>query len=471
MAHRFLNAAKANWRLSSTRKPTVINTNLKRQVDEMKNLFGTPSLLLSVSFIFIILYTETVNNLTREEYEELIRKFGVADDDVKALAPLPDENDPGIFENEPHPNDDVRTHVQVGDSQCLLTNYVKRRLEHIPGFPRPVKDTGDKAYRISSTLHRGLGMFAARRFNTGDLIADERPLMVYPLGPSTDLSSMSNGVRSNQSKYSQDLIGSIFERMSKESREAFMGLCKSRLHDDPLLGVIFANGFHLADDLKDETDNVKYLSPLAPNIESLRRLGRYASVHKDLSRVNHSCSPNASYKFHISTFSMQLRAARDIEAGEEIFTTCIDNLQPAAERARCLLPHGIECTCRACLDPTKSDPIRAAVKNRPVLFTPRDLKPPQAWIDPALQTLARIEEEELQASTEYRQTLRQLFNAYMYVKDEENALVYGKKLWAANLAAGKPLCEMFRDVELMKKSPQWTRPKWLWGVQKRHVIV
>ncbi|PBK92488.1 SET domain-containing protein [Armillaria gallica] len=456
MVHRFLNAAKANWRFSKTLKPTARNVKWNPQMNKMRN------------------FLEQVNGLNREDFELLMRMLGLPDDDIEAWAPLPDEHDPGLFEYESHPDDDVRIHVQVGNSQCLLTNWVKQRLEHIPGFPRPVKETGG-AYRISSTLHTGLGMFAAHRFKMGDLIADERPLMVFPIGPPTDvnfITSMLNGAR-NEPKYAQDLLGSIFERMSEESREVFMGLCTNgRLHDGPVLGVALANGYYLADDLKDETETVQsLLAPLAPDDELLRRLGRYSSVGKDLSRVNHSCSPNAAKKFRMSTFSMQLRAARDIEEGEEITTAYTDNLEPAAERARHLLSRGIDCSCPACLDPAKSDPIRTAVRNRPVLYSPRGARQGDAWISPALQTLARIEEEGLEASPEYSYTLRQVFNAYVYVKDEENALVYGKKLWLANLAAGNPLYDMFRNVESMKKSLQWTRPKWLWGVQKRHVLI
>ncbi len=105
---------------------------------------------------------------------------------IVALAPRPDENDPGKFEHEPRLDNDVRIYIQVGDLQCLLTNYLKRRLEHIPEFPRPVKMMGDKAYRISPTLHTGLGMFAVRQFKTGDLVADERPPMVFLVGPPTN---------------------------------------------------------------------------------------------------------------------------------------------------------------------------------------------------------------------------------------------------------------------------------------------
>ncbi len=153
----------------------------------------------------------------------------------------------------------------------------------------------------------------------------------------------------------------------------------------------------------------------------------------------------------MATFSMQLRAARDIEEGEEIFTYYTQILLPAADRAEGLAPYGIKCTCRACLDTAKSDPIRAVVFN----YSPSALLISDARIDAAVQILAKIEEEELQASPPYRDTLYHLFTAYALARDEKNALMYGEKLWLANLAAGEPLCEMFRNAELLKKSPQW----------------
>ncbi|PBK71568.1 hypothetical protein ARMSODRAFT_973197 [Armillaria solidipes] len=218
---------KASPRFSRTRlKPTAKKPDLKLRMDGFKGGIS-----------------DTLARMTPEELlKQILDLLELTDDDIKAFTPFPDENDPGIFESGPHLDDEVRTHVQVGDSQCLLTGHLKRRLEHISGFPRPLKETGDKAYRISTSLHRGLGMFAARQFKTGDLVADERPLM----------------------------------------------------------------------------------------------------------------------------------------------------------------------------------------------------------------TLARIEQEELHASAVYRQTLRELFSAYLYLHDEKTALMYGEKLWLARLAAGEPLYEVFRNAEAIK---------------------
>lgn len=88
---------------------------------------------------------------------------------------------------------------------------------------------------------------------------------------------------------------------------------------------------------------------------------------------------------------------------------------------------------------------------------------PDAWIEPAVQTLARIHEEGLEASQEYHKTLHQLYNAYIHQNDEKKALMYGEKLWVAALAAGEKRYEAFRNVELTKKSPQWMMAKMMRG--------
>ncbi len=67
-----------------------------------------------------------------------------------------------------------------------------------------------------------------------------------------------------------------------------------------------------------------------------------------------------------------------------------------------------------------------------------------------MHTLVRIQEERLEGSEEYYKTLHQLYNTYVHQNDEKKALMYGKKLWMANLGAGEKRYGTFRKVELMK---------------------
>ncbi|KAK0236505.1 hypothetical protein EDD85DRAFT_643665 [Armillaria nabsnona] len=164
-----------------------------------------------------------------------------------------------------------------------------------------MKMMGDKAYRISPTLHRGLGMFAARQFKTGDLVADERPLMVFPVGPPTNFDLETAKVPGENRikltlKSSDDILSSIFERMSEESQEAFMGLQNSHLQDGTLFGIARTNGYGLEDDLKDETENVKFFSTLSSDNKMTElvklRIGTYVGVldHLQICPLSLFCS-------------------------------------------------------------------------------------------------------------------------------------------------------------------------------------
>ncbi|KAK0237759.1 hypothetical protein EDD85DRAFT_951933 [Armillaria nabsnona] len=280
------------------------------------------------------------------------------------------------------------------------------------GCPQPIKDSDlGGNYRISPTPGKGLGMFTTCDLNTGDLIVNERPLMVVPhipVGVLTDEGVLDEQASKTILHQAEKVMCPIFEHMHEEDKKAFMELHNSHLQDGsgPILGVIRTDGCVFGNE-----------AGIKEN---------HTSIFKDLSRVNHSCSPNASHKFHISTFSMQLRTARDIKEGKEIFTTYTDILKPAAVHAKNLAPYQITCACacHACLDPNKSGPIRAAVLKHPAIFIPMQKVFGEDWIDPALETLSCIEQEELQ---------------------------------------GRPGREV-RNVELMKKSPHWVMAKMTRGV-------
>ncbi|KAK0463026.1 uncharacterized protein EV420DRAFT_1150872 [Desarmillaria tabescens] len=372
MKRGFLTTAKAKRQFSAlnpentskptTKKPTGLPAGSK---DDLKDVKFTE--VSHEEFLDRMLESK---GITKEEamkgVQEMMDTMGYTDGDFeKASALVPDENDPGTFENKPQKDDDISYHVQVpfpgGWSQCLISGYLDRRLKHISGFPRPLKETGEKVYRISSAPGKGLGMFATRKIQMGDLIADERPLMVVSLSPKGfRVAPLLKEGATQEEKYqylldqSEGVVRSVFGRMSEESQKVLMGLHNGHLHDGsgPILGLVRTNGYGLEDDLKDETKETEMLLEECPD-DLKSKVGRYTSVYKDLSRVNHSCSPNTHRKFHIATFSMQLRAARDIEEGEEILTSYTGILLPAAERAEALAPYGIKCTCRACLDPAK----------------------------------------------------------------------------------------------------------------------
>lgn len=79
-----------------------------------------------------------------------------------------------------------------------------------------------------------------------------------------------------------------------------------------------------------------------------------------------SCSPNVDMKFDIPTFSIQIVALQDIEAGQQLFNCYCGIYQSAKERQRQLLTtYNFACQCQACVNTTpESDKLREEMKDR-----------------------------------------------------------------------------------------------------------
>jgi hypothetical protein len=99
----------------------------------------------------------------------------------------------------------------------------------------------------------------------------------------------------------------------------------------------------------------------------------YAAVYKAMSRINHRCvssfwnhacafsdeidipscaGSNTRSTFNVRSFSIELRAIKDIKAGDEICVTyCGDSPGTTAERQRFLINYGFQCTCASCTSP------------------------------------------------------------------------------------------------------------------------
>ncbi|SJL08562.1 uncharacterized protein ARMOST_11928 [Armillaria ostoyae] len=178
MKRGFLTTAKAKRQLSAlnpenTEKPaTKKSTSLPAgSVDDLKDLkivegmscmslyaqCVTENVLqfLTKSFWTVCSKVKVSQKELKKGAAQMMDMMGYTDDDFKkASVSAPDDNDPGAFVNTPHEDDDLSHHVQVpfpgGWTQCLISGYLNRRLKHISGFPRPLKETRDQVYRISS---------------------------------------------------------------------------------------------------------------------------------------------------------------------------------------------------------------------------------------------------------------------------------------------------------------------------------
>lgn len=377
--------------------------------------------------------------------ETVIKPFHSDDygDDVLLFSTIP----PQLVSAKPADHPD-------GWTECILRGYTKRTILSTPGFPQPLVQPPQSCYCIGPS-HNGLGMFATCDLSIGDLIVAERPLMVTPRGLSLS-SSISLPVNFTAEQRRQAAIfewektlQTSFDRMEPENQAAFMALANNHLEDGsgPLLGIIRTNGFE-----------VEGLHDPMPD-------GEYTGVCKIISRINHSCSPSADRLFDIPSFSFQLRAARDIKSGQEIFVSYSELLQPYSKRQKHLAPYGIKCVCASCShNTTESDKCRIGIRNSidsitldfenwladPLLADDHVIRISLGW-------LFVIKEEGLEASDPYKFHTHAIVKAYQALGDVENAIKYGRMygLWSLAQTGKIILLRKMEDPEYHRSRPTW----------------
>ncbi|PBK92491.1 hypothetical protein ARMGADRAFT_1080561 [Armillaria gallica] len=103
----------------------------------------------------------TTIRYTNEDFEKgrCLPVIAALTDSTLASASAPDGDD-CTFVNMPHEHYDRWHHVQVsfpgGWTQCFKNmDILTDDLKHISRFPRPIKETGDKVYHISSSPEKG----------------------------------------------------------------------------------------------------------------------------------------------------------------------------------------------------------------------------------------------------------------------------------------------------------------------------
>ncbi|THU86385.1 SET domain-containing protein, partial [Dendrothele bispora CBS 962.96] len=247
-------------------------------------------------------------------------------------------------------------------SVCYISGRAKRAILSVPGFPEPLPRSDcsrPKQYKIIETPGKGMGMFATRDIEYGELILTERPLLVFPASP-RHMSSLAypkhftiDQIQQAQLNQLEKLMETLVDQMPKENQEAYKKLANCHQEDGsgPLLGIARTNGFPIGD----------YYEPKIPGFPEAAT--RYSATFKDISRINHSCRPNACRDWDSPTFSFHLRASKPIKKGQEITLSYIsDAVDPTSERQRQLASYGFTCTCEACSNPEISDPRSKQIK-------------------------------------------------------------------------------------------------------------
>ncbi|KAJ3855331.1 hypothetical protein EV368DRAFT_62531 [Lentinula lateritia] len=362
-----------------------------------------------------------------------------------------------------------------GWTECCISGDVKRVIENTPGFPSPpLQPLGGKPYRITDAGDKGLGVFATRMIRAGELIMDERPLIVTP---NSNIEFVRDeDFRQKLQKYSHEQIRQImlhemdkrvkksFDRMPLENQKAFMDLFNSHNHDGSgeYIGRTRTNAAGIdVEKLRDKG--------------STGKLGQYSATCNEFSRLNHCCCPNAVFHWHTDTFTIRVCAIRDIPAGAEITVEYCHVLNSAAQRAQSLAPYGISsCACSpSCSDPAlaKISDERRARFRKPIVLTPPIggfIPGDYAWFQPALTRLRELEEENLQRADEYRRTLHQLVNIYCFLHDVDKVLLYAHKLDAYCRASDR-VKDVDRNLltrEGVKRTQGWMTGQMMLNMQR-----
>ncbi|KAL4257105.1 SET domain-containing protein [Pleurotus pulmonarius] len=328
--------------------------------------------------------------------------------------------------------------------ECILHSpAAKRELIEYPNYPQPTprsltnpyildedsREDGDgesPPYEIAEVPSKGLGMLATRDIPQGAFIMSERPLMIGPqehhLNAHNMVFSASATTRQRQRATlteAEKTFRVAFARMDPENQALYMALHNAHRSDGsgPLMGVMRTNAYEVC-----------HLD------------GRlYTGVFKDLSRINHSCSPNTTSYFDRASLSKLLFAARDIPAGTEITSQYCGLLQPRAARVQALKAYGFRCTCAACTKPLESDTNRLRISRMKdavpaiVKWAGNPALPDDLLLRPALAMLELIEAEGLEGSPAH---IRALYHVVLIMQvlavakaPDARLLVYALK-WA-----------------------------------------
>ncbi|KAF8146859.1 hypothetical protein K438DRAFT_1626949 [Mycena galopus ATCC 62051] len=327
-----------------------------------------------------------------------------------------------------------------GWTECLIYPDAKAFILATPGFPAPILKPSSLKYRLAPIPDKGQGLVSTAQIRAGDVILSERPLTIAPIAMISDIRFMKE--LTAQEKYLASIyeweqtLKLMFDRLHPDYQAAFMALANSHKHDGsgPILSVIRTNGLGL-------------LLPVGKySVEEQETLGkgRYSAVCKEISRLNHSCSPNTIAHFDVVTFSFQLYATRDIAKGEELTLAYTSLGLPAETRQSNLEPYGFRCTCSACRTPSTSDDHRATSLTMQI-----------ANIDDGLLQLALLEENGLETWDPYCNALKTVMELYIALGDADNGSMYAKKLARRRWNPLANVAERYTTPLAIESHPLW----------------
>ncbi|KAJ7580261.1 hypothetical protein C8J56DRAFT_795394 [Mycena floridula] len=223
-------------------------------------------------------------------------------------------------------------------------------------------------YVVQQVTGYGLSMIASRDIAIGELVACERPIVIFPaVLPSTEAR-----MSTIPDTFNQLLTAAVDQKMQPNRRQMFYQLFNCKNTQYRVKDICDTNSFSLG-----ALPGANYHYP-------------YAGVFHDLSRINHSCSPNVTLRWDTETFTMSINAVQPIKAGEQIFLSYdeADLTSPRVIRRRTMSQKfNFKCNCTSCAlaapESKESNQRRAELEaaleqvKKESTAVPRDIK---AWV-------------------------------------------------------------------------------------------
>jgi hypothetical protein len=170
---------------------------------------------------------------------------------------------------------------------------------------------GNGLFTIEAIPGKGKGVLATWTITPGTLILSEAPLITTDVITSMETTE-------------KDLARAL-KALPKDSQRAFLSLHNNYLGKNPLSNIIRSNGY-----------------PLGPSSD-------VGGVFATISRINHSCRPNAAHSWNPLLKEQTVYAVREIKEGDEI-TLSYHNGGPSTVRKQILKEaFNFDCTARSAL--------------------------------------------------------------------------------------------------------------------------
>ncbi|KAI0042507.1 SET domain-containing protein [Auriscalpium vulgare] len=205
-----------------------------------------------------------------------------------------------------------------------------------------------RRYEIRDTKRAGKSMFSLDVHEPGDVIICEPPLVITSI-------ALMTGSGGDSLMPESTVRARTFATMPPKTRRLFFALHRGpHAAQSPETAITKTNAFRIN---------------RIPGC-----IGPCSGIFNDISRINHSCMPNAMYYWIPESLTGEVRALRRIAPGEEITISYLELSASYEERREDLRErYGFACTCTSCSLPLEERFVDDSIREETGLFAGVDV--------------------------------------------------------------------------------------------------